>query len=282
VISSLRPIGAVCFYTLRELSRRKTLYFLVGGGAGLILHVAIGVALARANFPLPSNDLSGFVLLQMSGLVSLFAWLAAVTISVSLVHQDLETGSAVSIFSKPISRLGYTLGKLLAGAAALLLVVLILAVGTQLLVLTNGGGHEGPLLKTFALIAANQFTQMLVIVVLTVLMNNIVAGVIGVVIVQLTKGLGGLHVVLHVIIDQGGGTGTVHAFSTWVDVFYWLVPRYLDSDLARDLVQAGAVGTRGQSSSLINVSGPGDVAYWAGYSALLLGLLFLAIRRREV
>ena len=202
----MRQVVAVAFYTLRELSRRKLLIFLVAGGAGLVLLAAILAALVRANAPagtLPAKDFSGVLLLQVAGLVSLFAWIAAVAIAVTLINHDLESGSVVSIFSKPVSRLQYALGKLIAAAVALLLIVVVLGVGTQLLVLVNGGGHETALLKTLLLITANELTQMLIILVLTVLMNNIVAAGIGIVIMQVIKVVGTVNVLLHVAIDDG-------------------------------------------------------------------------------
>jgi ABC-type transport system involved in multi-copper enzyme maturation permease subunit len=171
----------------------------------------------------------------------------------------------------------------LAAALLLLAVVLVLGIGTQLIVLTNGGGHELPLFKTFVLIAANQLTQMLIILVLSVLMNNIVAAIIGVVIVQVTKLIGFAHVVLHIFVDHGQAvTSNLRVITTVVDVIYWTVPRYLDSDLTRE-VYAGAQATRGDSAlSTINVSGPFDVAYWFAWVAVLFILLTWVLQRREV
>jgi hypothetical protein len=124
---------------------------------------------------------------------------------------------------------------------------------------------------------------MLIILVLSVLMNNIVAAIIGVVIVQVTKLIGFAHVVLHIFVDHGQAVTTnLRVITTVVDVIYWIVPRYLDSDLTRE-VYAGAQATRGDSAlSTINVSGPFDVAYWFAWVAVLFILLTWVLQRREV
>jgi ABC-type transport system involved in multi-copper enzyme maturation permease subunit len=284
----MSQVFAVTYYTLRELARRKLLLFLVGGGAALILLLSVLVAVVRSSLSsapagaVPYNDFSGLVLIEVSMLVSLFAWIASVTIAVTLVNHDLESGSAVSIFSKPVDRLQYALGKMIAAALTMLLIVLILGVGTQVIVLANGGGHEAALLKTFVLIAANQLTQMLIILALTVVMNNIVAAGIGIVVVQVTKLIGGAYVLLNAFVAQSApGTGNLRGIASFVDVVYWLVPRYLDSDLQREVYQSALSGSNSNLSA-INVSGPVDVLYWALWAVLLFGLLYLALHRREV
>ncbi|MFY9613988.1 MAG: hypothetical protein WAT58_01195 [Candidatus Dormiibacterota bacterium] len=278
-------VVAVAYYSLKEMTRRKLLYFIVGGGAVLVLALGILVTLIRANAPVgavPDQDFSGFVLIQLSGVVSIFAWVASIAIAVTLINHDLESGSVVSIFSKPVSRLSYALGKVLAAAAMLLAVVVVLGIGTQVIVLTNGGGHEWPLLKTFLLIAANQLTQMLVILVLSVVMNNIVAAIIGIVIIQVGKFVAAAHSILHTFIDQGATGSNIRAISTVFDVVFWIVPRELQSDLVRD-VYLNAQATRDAVGlGTIYVSGPLDVAYWLAWVALLFFLLIWVLRRREV
>ena len=282
----MEQVAAVAYYTVRELLRRKLLIFLVAGGAALVLAVGILAAVIKANAPagtLQTNDFAGLVLIQMANLVGLFAWISAIAISVTLINHDLDIGSAVSIFSKPISRLQYALGKMLAASLTLLLIVLILGIGTQLVVLVNGGGHEAALFKTFLLIAANVLTQAMIILVLSVLMNNIVAAGLGVGIVLVGKVVGGIHIVLHALIEQSvGAAGNLPAFSTAVDIVYWLVPRNLDSDLTREVFATAATPTTNGALSTINVSGPIDVAYWAFYCLLLFALLVIVLQRKEV
>src|SRR5207245_10050010 len=128
---------------------------------------------------------------------------AAIAISVSLISQDLDSGAVVSIFSKPVSRLAYALGKLIAAILALLVIILILGIGTQLVVLVNGGGHEGSVLQTFLLIGANQLTQMLLILILTSVMNNVGAAIIGIAIVQLGKVAGLFHLLADQAVQRG-------------------------------------------------------------------------------
>ena len=282
----MEQVVAVAYYTLRELMRRKLLLFLVGGGAALILAIGILAAVIKANAPagtFQTGDFSGLVLIQMANVVGLFAWICAIAIGITLINHDLESGSAVSIFSKPLSRVQYAIGKLLAASLALLLIVLILGIGTQVVVLVNGGGHEAALVKTFLLIAANVLTQALIILVLSVVMNNIVAAGLGIGIVVAAKVVGGIHVVVHALIDQAvGATGNLPTISAVVDIFYWLLPRNLDSDLTREVFAAAATPPTSSALSTINVSGPIDVAYWAAYNLVLLAVLILVLQRKEV
>ncbi|MEA2646778.1 MAG: hypothetical protein QOE92_1861 [Chloroflexota bacterium] len=286
---------AIALYTVRELARRKLLYFLIGGGALLVILAGIGLVLLRANAPegtVPVGDYSGFVLITMTtGIsffgVSFFTWIAAVAISVTLINHDLESGSVVSIFSKPVSRLEYAAGKVLAAAATLLVTSTVLGVGTWIVVLSQGGGHEAPLAKTFVLIAANQLTQMLIILPLSVRLNNIVAAIIGVVVVQLAKLVGTAHLLMHAIQDVGTPISSTvsdgfRLATRVVDVLYWLVPRYLESDLQKEVYSQSSDAAFSGSSPLINVSDWTDVAFWAAWIALLFALLFLALRSREV
>jgi ABC-type transport system involved in multi-copper enzyme maturation permease subunit len=291
-VIALMGADAVALYTLRELLRRKVLYFLVGGGALLVLAIGILAAVARSSQFVGGGsnvDFSGLVLIQMSSIVSFFAWIAAIAISVTLISQDLDSGTAVSVFAKPVSRLAYALGKLGAAVAAMLVIVVVLGVGTQAVVAVTGGGHEAPLLKTFVLISANQLTQMLVILILTVLMNNIVAAFVGVFIIQATKVVGWLFLVTTQLATTSGLTfdpnsGGFLAFRYIVTGVYWMVPRYLDSDLQREVFQRAAQGSQssGFNPNAINASGPTDVIYWAVYTVLLIALLYWALRRREV
>ena len=93
--------------------------------------------------------------------------------------------------------------------------------------------------------------------------------------------VGTAHVVLGVFIDQGNNAN-LKPYATAVDIVYWIVPRYLESDLARD-VYSSSQTTQGDSAlRFINVSGPGDVVFWAAWIVILFGLLYLLLQRREV
>ena len=279
-------MSAVALYTLRELTRRKLLYFLVGGGAVLTLGIGVLFAIARSAAPsgvLPSQDLSGFVLYQMSSIVSFFAWISAIAISLTLISYDIDSGSAVSIFSKPVTRLQYAVGKVLAAVAALLLIIVVLGIGTQVVVLINGGGHEGSLLKTFALIAANQATQMLAIMVLSVLMNNIVAAILGILFIQAGKIVDTAHFFIDQASQAGASGSGFETVGNVVTGLYWILPRYLDSDLVQDILrESQGVSGAAAASASVHVSDLVDVAYWAAYAVVLFGILYWLLRRKEV
>jgi hypothetical protein len=69
-----------------------------------------------------------------------------------------------------------------------------------------------------------------------------------------------------------------------VSALYWIVPRYLDSDLQKEVFETASLNSPGAglNTSNIAVSGGWDVLYWAAYGVLLIALLYWVLRRREV
>ena len=81
--------------------------------------------------------------------LSVFALLIAFGIGMTAIYHDLESGAAVSIFSKPVSRFAFTIGKLAAAVAGLIVIVGLLAVEARLIMFLFGGGLEGVNEATF-------------------------------------------------------------------------------------------------------------------------------------
>jgi len=100
-----------------------------------------------------------------------------------------------------------------------------------------------------------------------------------VIVVQVAKVVG----VLNLVISQLHSPG-LEIYRGIITAVYWVVPRYLDSDLQKEVFQQAVQDrtTPGLNLSAINVSGPVDAAYWAVYSLLLIALLYWVLRRREV
>jgi ABC-type transport system involved in multi-copper enzyme maturation permease subunit len=285
---------AVSRYTLVELSRRRILLvFAVIGALGI---VALGVGLKllyevaatnsfgnrRVDPALLARFLELLFVTYVVQALSLFALLIAYAIGMTAIYHDLESGAAVSIFSKPVTRLAFAAGKVGAAVAGLLVVVGVLAVETRIVMLLFGGGLENGLTGEILAVVGNVLVVMLLVLALTTWMNNIVAVVVAFIYSNVVEGI---IVFIHRLADQGLlGNDTVRAV---FDVLYWLVPHPLVSSVTGDLARAqiqlsgGAVSNQ-VTATIPPASGAADIAWWVFTMVVFSGLLYYSVRRRQV
>ena len=295
---------AVARYTFVELSRRRLLlvFFLVGaaGIAGLALLLYLASNLAGANIvvqgpgavqpdPAKLKEITEFqfvnVLLSVLGL---FTLIISIAIGMTAIYHDLDSGAAVSIFSKPVSRVAYAVGKLVAAIAGMVLVVGLLSVEARVLMFLFGGGLEQALWVEAVASVANGLAMMLLVLALSTWMNNIVAVVVALVYRGLEQFVIGLHQAV-----VAGYLGTNQLVNGAVNVAYWLVPHPLTSDAAREIARAEITffapppGQPGPDvnqaiASIPGASGTSDILWWV-FVVIVFGLLvYIAVRRRQV
>jgi ABC-type transport system involved in multi-copper enzyme maturation permease subunit len=289
--------GAVMRYTLLELSRRRILlvFFALGAVGTLLLGVGLKILYTLAGsgaFTATASDPARFQkFLQLSflsdlyGALGIFALLIAYAIGMTAIYHDLESGAAVSIFSKPVSRLAFSAGKVAAAVAALVVIVGLLAVEARLVMLLFQGGLEGSLTGEVVAVTANSVVVMLLVLALSTWMNNIVAAIVAFVYYSVITGV--INAV-HNLADSGAFNNDV--VKGVFDVLYWLVPHALVSSAPGDLVRAqiqlsNAASSRNavQTAALIPpASGLGDILWWAFFVVLFSALLYWAVRRRQV
>jgi ABC-type transport system involved in multi-copper enzyme maturation permease subunit len=300
---------AVARYTLLELSRRRILlvFFIIGvlgiaaiAGAFKIISVAspasvsFGGGIGGPTAPDPAT-LARLTELQfvtqLINVVGFFALLIAFAIGMTAIYHDLESGAAVGIFSKPVSRLAFTVGKVLAAVIAMIVIVGLLSLETRLVVTLFGGGLEGALWVETVAAVANAGLLMLIVLALSTWMNNIIAAVVAFIYNFVAGIVGLLHSAL-----VGGNLGDNGFVKAAVDTLYWLVPHHLMSDAQKQLAQAeydvfvSAQQGQGQggptAADFVN-SAPGasdltDIIWWVFLVALMASLVYLAVRRRQV
>jgi ABC-type transport system involved in multi-copper enzyme maturation permease subunit len=285
---------AVTRYTLIELSRRRILLvFAVVGALGI---VALGVGLkllyevaaanrfgnTRVDPGLLARFLELLFVTYVVQALGLFALLIAYAIGMTAIYHDLESGAAVSIFSKPVTRLAFTAGKLGAAIVGLLVVVGLLAIETRIVMLLFGGGLENALTGEILAVVANMLVAMLIVLALSTWMNNIVAAVVTFIYTSVVEGV---IVFIHRFADQGViGNDTVKLI---FDALYWVVPHPLVSsaagDLARTQIQmSGGPVSNQMTASIPPSSGTADIAWWAVTIVLFCALLYYSVRRRQV
>jgi ABC-type transport system involved in multi-copper enzyme maturation permease subunit len=297
---------AVARYTLIELSRRRLLlvFFVIGAVGiaviGIALKIFSSVSPGSISFSGPgatppdpaklSRLLELTFVTQLIGVVGIFALLIAFAIGMTAIYHDLESGAAVAIFSKPVSRLAFTAGKLIAALVAMIVLIGLLGLETRLLLTLFGGGLEGALWVETVAAVANASLLMLIVLALSAWMNNIIAAVVAFIYNFVA---GGIVVPLHSAL-AAGQLGDNTFVKVALNIAYWLVPHPLMSDARRQLVLAemevfsGPQGapTKDQVaqaiSSVPGASGMQDVIWWAFLVVLMSTLLYVAVRRRQV
>jgi ABC-type transport system involved in multi-copper enzyme maturation permease subunit len=282
---------AVVRYTLIELSRRRILlvFFIIGAlgivALGVGLKILYAVAISNGSIA-PSNvDPSAFNRFLEVAFVSyifqvlaVFGLLIAYAIGMTAIYHDLDSGAAISIFSKPVSRLAFTTGKVAAAVAALG----VLAIEARLVMFLFGGGLEGALTGEVLAVVANSVVVMLIVLSLSTWMNNIVAAVVTFVYYNVITGVISF---VHNLADNGVITNNV--VKTIFDIAWWLVPHELISTAVGDVARASVSISGPQSSNqaiagIPPASGPADIAWWAFVVIVFAGLVYYAVRRRQV
>ncbi|MGH7776274.1 MAG: hypothetical protein ACREPI_03745 [Candidatus Dormibacterales bacterium] len=271
---------AVTRYTVVELTRRRLLLVFVV--LGVLLTVGLGLEPLVVPGSPTGQERSVFLLGSLPGTVGLAVELCALAVGMTVINHDLESGAIVGILTKPLSRAGYALGKLLAAAVLLAVLDALFAAGAILLMVINGGGHIATLAGFFAFTAANVVLLTVLVMMLTVYLNNIVA----VVIVLVYSFLDGALITLHALVQNHQITAPL--WSAVVTVAYWLVPHALSSNLQRDIVESNmhlhpkAFQGGSALASVPQMAGPGEIAYWLAYLAVICFILYLALRRKQV
>ena len=295
---------AVSRYTLIELTRRRILLvFFIVGAVGILLlgilfkifssTVANSVSIGSSGAPVDPEKASRFVQLSLisnlNGAVGLFALLIAFGIGMTVIYHDLDSGAAVAILSKPVSRAAFATGKVVAAVVAMVVIVGVLSVEARLMMLLfSSSGLEGDLTLEAIAQVANAVLLMLLVMALSTWMNNIVA----VIVAFVYNVVSGIVVALYQSY-QAGTLGHNDILNTSLTILYWLVPHKLVSGFARAFVTAefdilntnsGQGGpTREQLlASVPGGSGVGDILWWAFIVCVFAGLVYLAVRRLQV
>jgi ABC-type transport system involved in multi-copper enzyme maturation permease subunit len=286
---------AVARYTLLELSRRRILLvFFILGALGIVclgvgLKILYSVASSQGSFSAPDVDpvaFNRFLELAFVNYVfsalGVFGLLIAFAIGMTAIYHDLESGAAVSIFAKPVSRFAFAAGKIGGAVTALVVIVGVLALETRFVMFLFGGGLEGSLTGEAAAVVANTMVVMLIVLALSTWMNNIVAAVVAFVYYNVITGV---IAFVHSLADNGAINNNV--VKTTFDALYWLVPHELVSSAPGDLAKAQIAMSPAQAgnsalAAIPPASGLGDVVWWAFVVVFFAGMVYYAVRRRQV
>jgi len=288
-------VGAVARYTMLELSRRRILLvFFLLGAVGLLIFgfgfrflysfASSGGLGSSSNLDPATFDrlLQLQFLSYLYGALSTFALLIGFGIGMTAIYHDLDSGAAVSLLSKPITRFAFALGKIVAAIGSLVLIVGVLALEARLVMLLFPGGLESSLTGQVIATTANTVVVMLIVLALSTWMNNIVAAIVAFVYYNVITGV---ITTVHMFFDSGAFHNDL--VKTVFDVLYWTVPHALVSSAPGDLVRAqlqieNQSGNTTTFAFVPSASGGGDIAWWAFMVVVFSGLVYLAVRRRQV
>jgi ABC-type transport system involved in multi-copper enzyme maturation permease subunit len=272
---------AVARYTLVEMSRRRLLLVVVAVGLALMAGIAM------APYVLPGNSAEiDRLIVSLTGLnevVPVALLLCAVAVGMTVINHDLDSGAVVSIFAKPVSRPSYATGKLAAAIALVLMVAGIFTAGSLIVVAVDGGNAFSVVFWACAALAANAVLLMLLVMVLTVYLNNVIAAAI----VLTFNFVAGKVLSLHAMVVNGAITAP--AFKAVINMVYWAVPHELTSNLQREIVElrldARELVVFGKADPFRDIPGASnaaDIAFWVAYVVAICLLLFWAVRRKQV
>jgi ABC-type transport system involved in multi-copper enzyme maturation permease subunit len=282
---------AVARYTLLELARRRLILFFVG----IAIVFTAGLGLAPLVIPglTTADEKTVFVLGGITKVDSIAIELCAFAVGMIVINHDLDSGAIVGILAKPITRLGYAAGKLVAALFLLLLLVAVLIAGSMLVAVIDGSDNLDTLFAFFAANAANWMLLMILVMILTVYLNNIVAAAIVVAFSFAQDQISTLHAAVE------NGVITDRILGGIVNSLYWVVPHPLVSNMGRAIVIAqynvncAANGCPGMKPSpaeylanelarIPGASGGGEIVYWFAYLTVVCALLYVALRRKQV
>jgi ABC-type transport system involved in multi-copper enzyme maturation permease subunit len=134
--SSIKRISTIALNTFREAVRDRVLYNLV------LFVLLLTVAAIFLGELTAGQEARTIVNLGLSAML-LFGAFISIFVGVSLVSKEIEKRTVYSIFSKPIGRSEFIVGKYLGLCLTLLVNVLVMGIGVSLALLYVGGKDLG-------------------------------------------------------------------------------------------------------------------------------------------
>jgi ABC-type transport system involved in multi-copper enzyme maturation permease subunit len=269
----------VARYTLVEQRRRRLLLaFIV---IEVLLAAGIGIAPYVIGAAATGEERALVLLSTLTGTLAPAIVICAVAAGMTIIRQDVDSGALTAILAKPLPRAAYAAGKLAAALALLAIVDAVFTACCAILLVLDGGGHFGALALYLAAQAANSALVMIVVMILTVSWSSVVAALVSLALLFVDSIVATLHAAM-----QGGAIRSP-AWRPLVDVAYTLLPRGLETNLAREIVDASARLHPGAPTALPPggvpaASSMGDIVAWAVWLTALCVALGLAVRRKQI
>ncbi|MEX0790091.1 MAG: hypothetical protein WD178_04875 [Actinomycetota bacterium] len=259
---------------ITEHIRRKLVLFF----GGMALLAGLGLIYVSLNEDLTATLVGAAVGLATVLSVTLLqgmATLAAVAVSMNNIGRPFSDGEAMLVLSRPVARWQYALGRLMASCALVVGLCFLLAAllqGVNLIENRDLGmelwGHWGT--QAFNLVLLVAITTLM-----SALFNNpILAAFVSYFIYASSNAISTLY--LFVTTGRVGGVGGAIITALW-----YLTPKRLISPLALTQIEQG--GDMVGASSMLLIESTGARITWAvAYLAVMIGLTFVMVQRKEV
>jgi ABC-type transport system involved in multi-copper enzyme maturation permease subunit len=276
--------------TIREASRRKLLLALA------ILTVIV-IGLTGWGFqhlttltnpdgtPIPASELrlaTSQVLILVEFMFSGVLALSAVVVASPSISSELESGVALAVLARPVSRYQVVLGKWL-GLAALIVVYVAATTALELVVvgLTTGYVPPGPVALA-AYISAEGVVVMSLALLLSTLLSGMTAGVVALVLFFLAW-IGGVAGAIGEVFGNAGisNAGTISQLLLPTDALWRGSVYELEPVLYRDVLGA----TTERAGNPFFVQSPPSIAFllWTAFWVIaIVGVAVWSFRRREI
>ncbi len=253
----MRRVLAVATNTFRETIRDRILLVVLLFALGMIV---AGLWLASISLGQEGRLVQDFGLVAVSG----FGVVVGVFVAAGLLRKEIDKRTVFILFSKPVGRGEFIVGKFLGLSATMAIVVFGMTVFLFLLAWPVAGAANGWLLIAGAFI----YLQVLVVMALTILFSTFASPILASVLGLCVFLAGQLsHNVLS--LTRLGSGAALEALS-WV--VYLLVPNF-------SAVSLSAVVVGEQTAQWSSIAGWGG--YLVAYAVIVLSAAWLVFRRRE-
>ncbi len=257
-IHPFRRILVISKNTFREAVRDRILYNLV---VFVLLITASAVVLGELTFGQEARTIVNIGLNAML----LFGAFISIFVGVSLVSKEIEKRTVYAIFSKPVKRSEFVIGKYLGLCLTLLVNVAVMAVGVSLALLYVGGGSmAGSIWGAIFLI----FLELTIITAVAILFSSFSSPSLSALLTFLVFIIGHMSASLR---DLAAAMGSRFA-SIIFDGVYYLLP-----NLSHYSFRTEAANGLTPSGSMIG----GAVLYAVAYVAIVLTVSILIFSRRN-
>jgi ABC-type transport system involved in multi-copper enzyme maturation permease subunit len=244
--------------TFREAVRDRILY-------NLVLFVLLITASAIFLGELTAGHEARMIVNLGLGAVLLFGAFIAIFVGVSLVSKEIEKRTVYAIFSKPVSRTEFIIGKYLGLCLTLLVNIVVMGAGISLALLyVKGGALVFSIWGTVFLI----FLELTVVTATAILFSSFSTPALSALLTFFVFIIGHFSSALRELASSMGSSAAKFVF----DAIYYLMPNFSHFEFARN----AAHGDMPTAAMLA-----GAAAYAIVYSMVLLAVTSLVFNRRD-
>jgi ABC-type transport system involved in multi-copper enzyme maturation permease subunit len=255
---TLQKTLMIAFYTFKEIWKSKILLnvFFVGVGLMVVTYVA-----TEFTYGVPERVALDFGL----GMLSLSTLGISLFLGVGLLSREIESRTVYMVISRPVPRFSFILGKLIGLMSIQAVNVFILASMTMTATKLLGGKIDGLILWAIGFIFLESLMLLLVVVLLSLMANNILSVLFSIVLLLLG----------HVIKDtqEISFIKTNPLVTKILDIYHFVLPAFYKLNL-KDFIL--------YKNDLPMSYLTGNLAYGIFYSGFLLLLVVFLFNRKNL